>query len=761
MAIRLVLFLVLFISPTHSIWINPLCPVNCRCQISATRLMVVGCHDAGERRFEDELNALFEESRNFNITEVVIQRTPLSTLSSLNMSYLSRTVSNLNLNFNRITRLPSGYFAHFPQLRQLLAVGNNITMLGEDDFTGLDNLNVLDLSNNSIVALDEGAFSELKHVDAIRLSANDIRSLADDLFVGLTLLRTIDLRNNSIVDIGPRTFLNLPSIEEILISFNPLRTLDVWPVRVAVEVPHKTRIMIEGTDVSAFTNQLNWLYTCFMPPANSEISLESSKVRHITDALIGLMSNWSDISILCLWKTDSFRINLIGNPLVCDCVDFVLYKFFKLTKKAAVIDQLLCYDPDNWRGTKIILHSLGDFVCRLSGGCPWGCRCLQRPYNMTVDIGCQGIEITQLPDAVPTFANLTLYRYELHFGGNAFAVLESRPYFNRTHLADFSHNDIERVELEAIGALTRGPCRILYLHGNRLKTLPKAIARLDLGQLAELSLYDNPWSCKCPDKWLSSWLRIVRSRLLSPDAILCREPIWLFGRSVISLNESDFCSNPRLSKVVLISEIVGGTLAVVLLLGVLPIGFVYFRRVWVYSFFQWHPFDWDECEGEEKEYDAFFSYSDDNQDWVLPLIRDLERRGFRILFHRRDFHGGTPITVNVENAIDRSKRTVCVVSAAFVESNICMWEFDTALSLIVRGNGSRLVVIKYEEVEPTSLPRSVYYYMTRYAYVDRHSPHFMENLLYSLPIRRLRSINADTIQQEEESVRDTDQLLEL
>ena len=80
--------------------------------------------------------------------------------------------------------------------------------------------------------------------------------------------------------------------------------------------------------------------------------------------------------------------------------------------------------------------------------------------------------------------------------------------------------------------------------------------------------------------------------------------------------------------------------------------------------FRWHPFDWDECEGED--FDVFISSAHEDDRWVRQLIMEQEEHGFRVLYHSRDFDGGQPVVVNVEDAIEKSKRTLCIISQSFI-----------------------------------------------------------------------------------------------
>ena len=52
--------------------------------------------------------------------------------------------------------------------------------------------------------------------------------------------------------------------------------------------------------------------------------------------------------------------------------------------------------------------------------------------------------------------------------------------------------------------------------------------------------------------------------------------------------------------------------------------------------------------------------SEDNNPHGLRILELMESNGYRVCYHRRDFVAGAAITENTIQAIERSKRTVCL-----------------------------------------------------------------------------------------------------
>jgi protein toll len=78
------------------------------------------------------------------------------------------------------------------------------------------------------------------------------------------------------------------------------------------------------------------------------------------------------------------------------------------------------------------------------------------------------------------------------------------------------------------------------------------------------------------------------------------------------------------------------------------------------------------------EFDVFLSGSkDDDTEHLLPLFERLESRGYRVCYHVRDFVPGELVTTNIGNAVEKSKRTVCLLTENFIRrSAINMYYFS-------------------------------------------------------------------------------------
>ena len=166
---------------------------------------------------------------------------------------------------------------------------------------------------------------------------------------------------------------------------------------------------------------------------------------------------------------------------------------------------------------------------------------------------------------------------------------------------------------------------------------------------------------------MSKWLHLVQHSLVNVDGLLCGSPARLRGKNIMKISDEEFCHDPvseERVRAVIISLSVAGAVVVLL-----PVAIIVYRlRVKLYTRWKFHPFDRDECLGEDMDYDVFLSCSsDDNLPHGNSIREQLEQRGYRVCYPPRDFVAGASIYENIYNAVVRSKRTVCLLTTNFLQ----------------------------------------------------------------------------------------------
>ncbi|KAG8004051.1 Toll-like receptor 6 [Nibea albiflora] len=124
------------------------------------------------------------------------------------------------------------------------------------------------------------------------------------------------------------------------------------------------------------------------------------------------------------------------------------------------------------------------------------------------------------------------------------------------------------------------------------------------------------------------------------------------------------------------------------------------------------------------EFHAFVSYSQHDADWVHnSLIPNLEgpSGGLRICHHEKHFVAGKTIIENIITSVEKSRRSLFVLSAHFVKSEWCHYELYFASHQRL-AQGSDSVVLVLLEPLPQYLIPSKYYQlksmMSRHTYIE-------------------------------------------
>ncbi|XP_041091051.1 toll-like receptor 21 [Polyodon spathula] len=123
-----------------------------------------------------------------------------------------------------ITIVPHNYFRGLGSLRSLYLSGNWITVLPEDTFDDLVNLEILSLDNSGmgINNLHPGIFKSLGKLQNLNLENMGVQSLSWEVFRNLTGLQTLLLNRNALTSLDKEVILSLPSLRYLDLRSCPL-----------------------------------------------------------------------------------------------------------------------------------------------------------------------------------------------------------------------------------------------------------------------------------------------------------------------------------------------------------------------------------------------------------------------------------------------------------------------------------------------------------------------------------------------------------
>jgi len=168
--------------------------------------------------------------------------------------------------------------------------------------------------------------------------------------------------------------------------------------------------------------------------------------------------------------------------------------------------------------------------------------------------------------------------------------------------------------------------------------------------------------CSCDNSWMIGWVKSMSHHLADTGDMICRSPSRMYGRNIIKSTEEDFCVDPVKQALTISMSTVASAFILLISAGLL----VCKLRIKFYKRCKFHPFDRDDCVGEEMDYDVYLCCSlEDNNPHGKHILELIESKGYGVFYHLRDFLGGVPIMENMMHGVVRSKRTVCLVSNNF------------------------------------------------------------------------------------------------
>ncbi|NXB82963.1 TLR22 protein, partial [Donacobius atricapilla] len=266
----------------------------------------------------------------------------------------------------------------------------------------------------------------------------------------------------------------------------------------------------------------------------------------------------------------------------------------------------------------------------------------------------------------------------------------------------------------------------LYLTRNQLKTLPGAasipnvvalsVRRNKLNSFSKeefesfrrmelLDAGDNNFICSCEFlSFIHHEARIAQVLVGWPDKYVCDSPLAVRGAQVGAVH----LSLMECHRSLVVSLICVLVFLVILLL--VAVGYKY-HVVW-YLRMTWA---WLQAKRKPKRappkdicYDAFVSYSENDSDWVEnTMVRELEQAcpPFRLCLHKRDFVPGKWIVDNIIDSIEKSHKTLFVLSEHFVQSEWCKYELDFSHFRLFDENNDAAILVLLEPIQSKAIPK--------------------------------------------------------
>ena len=654
-----------------------------------------------------------------------------NTLKSIGRNCFRRLkgVQIIDLSYNNLQDLPSQLFRHLNDLLELRLDFNQISRIPKEFFKSQRKIKRIHLDHNKVTSIPKGLFSELNKLEVLHLENNHITAIDEEAFaIDSSSLREIHLQNNKITRV-PNSLLLLRQARHIDLSFNRLTFQDL----------DKT---IAELDIGKFIYQHHEIPSSPQLRLRESVNRMSFAYNHFTTIDIAGMNQSRRKRFKLFLRV--YEIDMTGNPLLCDdkILGFVRWLRHWIQNNTGLrvfgpqqFSTWKCAAPMGIKDKPILSVREDQFISKRNlSNCPKECSCYVRSVRGTVIVDCKEKDLVTMPRSVPDG------QIELFLQNNNIREIPSYRYLENVTALYLSHNNIERLDKKTIDRLKR--IEILFIDSNKLTFLPRNIENISFTRIA---LQHNFFRCDCKTKWMKHWLLRQEAHVNNIENILCHSN-HVQGKAISRLRDEEFvCLEGKNEKSQSLAEPQAFKITAYTLGCLFPVFLVAFAvgykfrgeaKVFMYTHFNWHPFDRINDSDPNKTYDAFISFSGNDYEWISnTLCVRLENHDppYKLCLHHRDFLVGAPIQQNIFNGIEKSKRMIMILSKNFVKSEWCLLEFRAAHQKVLEDRMNYLIIILFDDVDMAEVNDEIKLYMRTNTYLSVKNKWFWEKLFYALP----------------------------
>ncbi|XP_059184860.1 toll-like receptor 2 [Centropristis striata] len=665
----------------------------------------------------------------------------------------SQLITQLDLSFNRLKKITENDFVAFVSLRSLILNNNRIETIHDKAFVPLTNLEKLDLSLNRLDTLSAGWFENLFSLQSLNLLGNKYKSLGQgNLFQPLKSLKTLHFGGPHLQSVREADFSGLRGLEEVVFDGKNLRVYTEGSLRQIGPIKNATLGLNDTRFFLTHFGSIGWI----------------SRIDHL-EAVV-----FKNVNVPQFYKFPALfflqpLLSVVRKVSVLNCklfllpcqssVDFAKLEFMDISDNLLTdlaLSEMMCYGKgglwslQTFNVSRNQLHTInsqlftkldklenidmsGNVFHRMPETCFWppSLRFLNLSATHLREVTTclpMSLHILDLSDNDLTVFNIELpFLTELHISGNRIRSLPDGGLYPRLSYLFIQNNDLQ------------------WFSGNHLNMF---------NNLKSLEAGADTFHCSCDFiAFMRSGWKNHQVTFGDSKSYICDSPDALRGKSAADARLSVFECHTALAFSVLF---LGILLVLALVAGLCHRFSVvwYVRMTWAWLRAKRKP----KLKKGELQYDAFVSYSEMDSGWVeahlIPELEQTEPR-LRLCLHQRDFVPGAWILDNIMDAIEKSHRTLFVLSQHFVRSEWCKYELDYTHFRLFDQNDDSVVLILLEPIDKETIPKKfckLRRVMNSRTYLewpdeDHLVPRFWNSL--KTAIKRPEADNGDILQFEE------------
>ncbi|NXA30674.1 TLR22 protein, partial [Ibidorhyncha struthersii] len=668
-----------------------------------------------------------------NLRVLLLQSNNISSIDEDSFRSLGK-LELLNLSNNSLAHLSPAWFRHLFLLRHLHLQGNSYRDLGESSpFSSLRNLSSLHLGNLWFSTIRQGNFEGIELLDQVWIDGGNLSQYEPGSLKSIKKINhmIINLRNVSIFSAIVRDLLHSVTWLEVRkIQFSipaEMQLLRAMSSSFAKKISFKQALLTDAT-VPEMVSILEDM------PKLVEVEMIDCRLLGTGQWEIEIQANQSQtLRVLTIEKLFIEEFYLFTDLQAVEGLLSLLTKVTVENTKVFLVPCSLSRHLLSLEYLDLSANLLGDQSLEHSacqGGWPL-LETLNLSQNSLSDLEMTGKSLSHL-------RKLILLDVSQNNFGEIPDVCEwpkNLKYLNLSstqipklttcipltlEVLDVSANNLKEFGLQLPFL------KELYLAKNQLKTLPSAapipnlvamsISRNKLNSFSReefesfkkmqlLDARDNNFICSCEFlSFIQQQAGLSQVLVGWPDKYICDSPLAVRGAQVgavhLSLME---CHRSLLVSLICV-------LVFLVILVLVAVGYKY-HAVW-YLRMTWA---WLQAKRKPKRappkdicYDAFVSYSENDSDWVENvMVRELEQAcpPFRLCLHKRDFVPGKWIVDNIIDSIEKSHKTLFVLSEHFVQSEWCKYELDFSHFRLFDENNDAAILVLLEPIQSKAIPK--------------------------------------------------------
>lgn len=572
-------------------------------------------------------------------------------------------------------------------LRFLGLQRNNITSISKDEMQFCTHLTQLDLSNNRLCSIP-AVISSLSSLEFLDLTFNNIKNISSVDFAKLTQLRTLQIYGNEISIIEKCAFKDLKNLTTVMIgsnrlSFNGYFKNDLQKLEI-LDLSNNKLDSVRSGDLDSLKSLKN-----LSLPDNQILFIEEGSFSGLKNLIfLNLQSNkLSRVSIKASVFSGilNLRTLLLNNNYISfDSQEALAQPPFKYLRKLKILNIFS-------QGHKGMVYLPSNLFKGM-----WSLEELQ----------AENLNINSLHPDTFTY---TPYLWVLDLSRNDFTSLTTKIFLPLRVLKTLHLSKTGLQSLDFLINANLSKLHLLHVSKNSLSVINETVIQ-SFPTLIYLDLRGNYLSCDCTNAWFVNWtISSNDTEVESAYDLTCNYPDKLKGHKLLDLDVGS--CNVDVGFFCFLSTT---TLVLVTLLG----SFLFHFLKWqvIYAYYLLLAFIHDNKQQRKPkglQYDAFISYNVHDELWVMrELLPQLEdEQGWKLCLHHRDFEPGKPIMENIVDGIYNSRKTICVISRHYLESEWCSREIQIASFRLFDEKKDVLILVFLENIPSHQL--SPYYRMKR------------------------------------------------